>query len=116
VLFYVLAANHSHANTYRIRTGASATPIYDGSVLADENDVVVVSINYRLNIFGFSGAPGQPPNAGLWDQRLALEWVRDNAEAFGGDPSRLHPSGNLPVEHLWISSPTVSHPTPSHTA
>jgi len=74
-------------------TGASATPIYDGSVLADENDVVVVSINYRLNIFGFSGAPGQPPNAGLWDQRLALEWVRDNAEAFGGDPSRITPFG-----------------------
>ena len=69
--------------------GNTADPIYDGSVLADENDVVVVSTNYRLNIFGFSGAPGQDTNVGLLDQRLALEWTRDNIAAFGGDPCRI---------------------------
>lgn len=57
--------------------------------MANEQDVVVVSANYRLNIFGFSGAPGQDTNVGLLDQRLALEWTRDNIEAFGGDPERI---------------------------
>lgn len=70
-------------------TGNTASPVYDGAVLADEEDVVVVSANYRLNIFGFSGAPGEDTNVGLMDQRLALEWARDNIEAFGGDSSRI---------------------------
>ena len=70
-------------------TGNTDNPTYDGSVLADENDVVVVSANYRINIFGFSGAPNQTQNIGLLDQRLALEWVRDNIAAFGGDPERI---------------------------
>jgi carboxylesterase type B len=51
--------------------------------------VVVVAPNYRTNIFGFSGAPGVTPNVGLLDQRLAMEWARDNVEAFGGDPNRI---------------------------
>ena len=70
-------------------TGNTGCPIYNGAVLADEEDVVVVSANYRLNIFGFSGAPDQDTNVGLLDQRLALEWTRDNIEAFGGDPARI---------------------------
>ena len=70
-------------------TGNTANPTYDGSILADENDVVVVSTNYRTNIFGFSGGPGLTQNVGLLDQRLALEWVRDNVAAFGGDPDRI---------------------------
>ena len=51
--------------------------------------MVVVSANYRTNIFGFSGAPNQTQNIGLLDQRFALEWVRDNIAAFGGDPDRI---------------------------
>ncbi|CZT48213.1 related to triacylglycerol lipase V precursor [Rhynchosporium secalis] len=53
---------------------------------------IVVAINYRLNIFGFPNAAGQPHNeynVGLLDQRLALEWVRSNIDSFGGDPSRI---------------------------
>jgi cholinesterase len=46
--------------------------------------------SYRLNVFGFSGAPGLPDqNLGLRDIRLSLEWVRDNIAGFGGDPSRI---------------------------
>jgi cholinesterase len=71
-------------------TGNTANPVYDGSVLADENDVVVISANYRLNIFGFPAAPGLSDiNVGLLDQRMAIEWARDNVEKFGGDPARI---------------------------
>jgi carboxylesterase type B len=57
--------------------------------MAAEQDVVLVSINYRLNIFGFPGNPTSEPNLGMLDQRLALEWVRDNIAKFGGDPNRI---------------------------
>lgn len=53
---------------------------------------LVVSFNYRLNIFGFPNAAGMSPqeqNPGLLDQRLAMEWIRDNIESFGGDPKRI---------------------------
>lgn len=45
--------------------------------------------SYRLNIFGFPGSPETTPNLGLLDQRLAIEWIRDNIESFGGDPARI---------------------------
>ncbi|KAL3487569.1 Alpha/Beta hydrolase protein [Aspergillus germanicus] len=80
VLFWIYGGGFS--------IGSANSPVYDGSILADENDVVVVSFNYRLNIFGFSGAPGTA-NEGLLDQRLALEWTRDNIARFGGDPTRI---------------------------
>jgi cholinesterase len=58
--------------------------------LANDNDVVVVSVNYRVNIFGFPRAPFLPDlNLGLLDQRLGVEWIRDNIEEFGG--MRLNP-------------------------
>jgi hypothetical protein len=57
--------------------------------MAEEQDVVVVSINYRLNIFGFPGNPTSEFNLGLFDQRMAIEWVRDNIAGFGGDPNRI---------------------------
>lgn len=69
--------------------GAGSQSIYDGQKLARRGDVVVVTINYRLGVFGFL-ALGQPEravaNAGLLDQVAALTWVRDHIEAFGGDP------------------------------
>jgi para-nitrobenzyl esterase len=63
-------------------------PLYSGAPLAARGDVVVVSVEYRLGAFGFSHFPDVPGsgNAGLLDQRLALEWVRDHVAAFGGDP------------------------------
>ena len=64
-------------------------PLYSGEHLAARGDVVVVSMEYRLGIFGFShfGDIAGSGNAGLLDQKLALEWVRDHIEAFGGDPN-----------------------------
>jgi para-nitrobenzyl esterase len=69
--------------------GHSADALYDGSVLADEGGVVVVSFNYRVGAEGFGQIDGAPPNRGLLDQVAALEWVRDNAAAFGGDPGQV---------------------------
>lgn len=70
-------------------TGSGTSPAYDGSALAREQDVVVVAVNHRLNLFGFLQAEGLPAgsgNNGVLDMVAALRWVRDNAEAFGGDP------------------------------
>lgn len=50
---------------------------------------VVVTTNYRLNVFGFPGARAATANLGLLDQRAAVEWARDNVAAFGGDPARM---------------------------
>ncbi len=66
-------------------------PLYSGAHLAARGDVVVVSMEYRLGVFGFSHfeeIPGSG-NAGLLDQKLAFEWVRDHIEAFGGDPDNV---------------------------
>ncbi|ESZ90910.1 hypothetical protein SBOR_8701 [Sclerotinia borealis F-4128] len=72
------------------RDGSTSVPIYDGSTLVAEEDVIMVSINYRVNIFGFSGdATGPTSNYGMLDQRLAIEWVYDNIANFGGDPTRI---------------------------
>ncbi|KAI6796835.1 cholinesterase [Hortaea werneckii] len=70
-------------------TGGTNNTAYNGQHWADEEDVVFVNFNYRLNIFGFPGAPDLTQNVGLLDQRLAIEWVRDNIAAFGGDPKQI---------------------------
>jgi para-nitrobenzyl esterase len=73
--------------------GSGATG--DGSALARRGDVVVVSLNHRLNAFGFSqladygGELAHSGNTGMLDIVAALEWVRDNIEGFGGDPGRV---------------------------
>jgi para-nitrobenzyl esterase len=76
--------------------GAGSTPIYDGTKFVEHGDVVVVTVNYRLGAFGFLhladvfGADfAGSGNLGLLDQVAALEWVRDNIAAFGGDPDAV---------------------------
>ena len=71
--------------------GSSTQVVYDGAKLAGEGDVVVVTLNYRLGALGFLDLdlPGWKTNLGLRDQLAALEWVRDNIAAFGGDPGRV---------------------------
>jgi len=75
--------------------GSANDPITDGHGLAASGDVVVVSVNHRLNALGYlylarldAGFPDSG-NAGQLDLVLALNWVRDNVAAFGGDPARV---------------------------
>ena len=75
--------------------GAGSLPLYDGAALAGRG-AVVVTLNYRLGALGYfvhpaleRAAPGGPANFGLLDQIAALEWVRDNIAAFGGDPAQV---------------------------
>lgn len=70
-------------------------PSYDGENLASSGDIVVVSINHRLNVLGFLDLSAYDDeyatsaNNSIVDIRLALEWVRDNIENFGGDPNNV---------------------------
>ncbi|WP_266981307.1 carboxylesterase/lipase family protein [Streptomyces sp. NBC_01669] len=68
--------------------GSSAVELYDGAAFARDG-VVLVSVNYRLGIEGFGVFPDAPANRGLLDQLAALEWVRQNIAAFGGDPRQV---------------------------
>ncbi|MFJ8015528.1 carboxylesterase/lipase family protein [Streptomyces sp. NPDC096339] len=68
--------------------GSSAVPVYDGAAFARDG-VVLVSCNFRLGVLGYGLFPDAPANRGLLDQIAALEWVRDNIAAFGGDPARV---------------------------
>ena len=64
---------------------------YPGDVLSGFNDVILVVINYRLNVFGFfsTGDETVTGNQGLWDQALAIKWVHDHIGKFGGDPDEV---------------------------
>ena len=70
-------------------TGGSAMPLYAGAALASNGNVVVVTLNYRLGAFGFLYIPGKTANVGLFDQIAALKWIKNNIEAFGGDPNNV---------------------------
>ncbi|CAI7634474.1 unnamed protein product [Penicillium crustosum] len=96
--------------------GGAAVPFYDGQYFAEQEDVIIVAINYRVNIFGFPGNPAEPnANLGLLDQRLAVEWTRDNIPAFGGDASRItmfgQSAGSASLEYYayaWKENPIVA--------
>lgn len=82
-----------HGGAFILGSGSQAG--YDGASLARRGDVVVVSVNYRLGALGFLHLGEIDPdhdrsgNLGILDQIAALEWVRDNIEAFGGDPGNV---------------------------
>ncbi|KAF2032736.1 carboxylesteras-like protein [Setomelanomma holmii] len=73
----------------RFAGGSTNTPFANGQYLAGAEDIVVVSANYRLNTFGFPGAPGADTNLGLRDQRLAVEWLQKNIASFGENPKKI---------------------------
>ena len=75
--------------------GSGSSPITDGANLARRGDVVVVTVNHRLNVLGFANLTecgpefAQSGDAGMLDLVQALTWVRDNISEFGGDPSMV---------------------------
>jgi carboxylesterase type B len=76
--------------------GVSSTAMYHGDHVAETGRAIFVSINYRLNIWGFpSSTPvdGFEQNIGITDVRLAIEWVATNIAQFGGDPAQIIFSG-----------------------
>ena len=102
-----------HGGAYQMGSGSVA--LYDGAALA-RRGIVVVSINYRLGVFGFlahkelsrESAHGNAGNYGLLDVAAALRWVRENASAFGGDPERVTIGGQSAggdIVNIMSSSP-----------
>jgi len=77
-----------HGGAFQL--GASSQYLYQPaeSFLARQ-DVVVVSINYRLGVLGFCKVEGGDYNCGMWDQVAGLRWVQENIAAFGGDPNNV---------------------------
>ncbi|KAF9695949.1 hypothetical protein EKO04_006020 [Ascochyta lentis] len=105
VMFWLFGGN--------LQFGTGSLQYYDGSSLAITQDVVVVTINYRTNIFGFSNSPEVPfgsQNSGFLDQRFALEWVQKNIASFGGDPTRVtvfgESAGGESVKQLLANPPS----------
>jgi para-nitrobenzyl esterase len=106
VLVYIYGGGFSN--------GAGCEPRYDGAGMA-QHGIVAVTLNYRLNIFGFFTHPDltkESPhhasgNYGFLDQVAALEWVRKNIAAFGGDPNRVtiagESAGSISVSALMAS-------------
>ncbi|WP_456267463.1 carboxylesterase family protein [Kushneria sp. AK178] len=109
-----------HGGSYVL--GAGDLPIHDPGPLVSEQDVIVVSITYRLGLFGFVGGtfPGEtkaqgetgtrPANLGLLDMIAALQWIRDNIAAFGGDPDNVtlfgESAGGDAIAHLMTADET----------
>ncbi|WP_456294800.1 carboxylesterase family protein [Vibrio sp. AK197] len=96
--------------------GGSSTPIYDGQAFA-QNDIIVVSFNYRVGRFGFFAHPalsaephGDEPlgNYGFMDQIAALKWVKNNIHQFGGDANNItlvgESAGGFSI-HTLLTSP-----------
>ena len=93
------------------RSGGAGCAIYDGKEIA-EKDVVFVTINYRVGVFGFLAHPeltkesgyGASGNYALLDMIAALKWVKENIAAFGGDPNQVtiagQSAGAFAVNHL----------------
>ena len=91
--------------------GSGSNPMYEGSFLAVHGDVVVVNVNHRLNVLGYAHLPesgtdfAASGNVGILDLELALRWVRENIERFGGDAKRVlvfgQSGGGGKVATLW---------------
>lgn len=78
-------------------SGTATLDVYDADMVAATSDVIVASMQYRVGAFGFlylqpdlpRGSEDAPGNMGLWDQALAIRWIKENIAAFGGDPELM---------------------------
>jgi para-nitrobenzyl esterase len=88
VMIWIHGGGYSYGSSQEL-------PAYDGEALSKTGDVVMVSVNHRLNVLGFADLSSfgekykYSANASILDLVAALEWVRDNIEAFGGDPGNV---------------------------
>ncbi|KAH8820239.1 liver carboxylesterase 1 precursor [Xylogone sp. PMI_703] len=117
VLFWIYGGN--------LQFGAGSVAWYDGTSFAVNQDIVLVTFNYRTNsrasffkltcklLFGFSNSPEVPfgqQNVGYLDQRLALTWVQENIAQFGGDPDKVtivgESAGAYSVKQLLANPPS----------
>jgi carboxylesterase type B len=71
--------------------GSASEPIFNGSAWPALKDVILVTQNYRMSVFGFfhGNNSQEPGNLALWDQTAGLTWIQENIEFFGGDASRV---------------------------
>ena len=89
-----VSASHKLAVLVWIHGGGfqyGSQDIYTSPTFAGLNDVILVTLNYRLSIYGFlsTGESHMAGNNGLWDQHMAIQWVHDHIENFGGDPHKV---------------------------
>lgn len=72
-------------------SGSATLDVYDHKILVSEENIILVSMQYRVASLGFLyfGTSDVPGNAGLFDQMMALQWVHDNIAAFGGNPDNV---------------------------
>lgn len=72
-------------------SGCATLDVYDGKIFASEENIIFVSMNYRVSAFGFLylGREEAPGNMGLWDQLMAIKWVHKNIDLFGGNPDTV---------------------------
>lgn len=92
-------------------SGAGDSPVYNPTLLVEENDVVVVNINYRLGLLGFLGGyKDVPANLGLLDIIAALHWIKKYIAAFGGNPDNItlfgQSAGGDAIAHLMLAEGT----------
>ena len=89
--------------------GGAEQPLYDGSYIAANQDVIVVNMNYRIGVLGFLSTDELEGNYGFMDQQLALKWVNENIKNFGGDPDKVtifgQSAGAMSVGLHLLSSP-----------
>jgi len=111
VMFWIFGGAYVEGDAYFPLLGKQG---YDGSLLAGRHDVVVVTSNYRLNTLGFNtwttGPNGETGTQAMADQRLAMEWTRDNIRSFGGDPEQVtifgESAGGFSVVYHLVSPPS----------
>ncbi len=91
-------------------SGTTTLNLYDGKILAAMNDIIVVSIGYRVGALGFLslGHNQAPGNAGMFDQLMGLEWIQHNIHYFGGNPNNVtlfgESAGSVSVSMHLLSS------------
>lgn len=95
-----------HGGSYEV--GCGDLPTTDPSTWVKEQNIIVVSVSYRLGLFGFLGSgESRPPNLGLLDIFEALKWIKSNIEKFGGNPENItlfgQSSGGDAAAHLMIA-------------